>query len=54
MNKLSIINLYQYMTGLQPGFFMGGAYFKNQDQIINVTHATSEDTRGQSVQPTDY
>ena len=34
----------------------GEAYLKKRDQIINVwtiCYATSEDTRGQSVQPTD-
>ena len=35
-------------TGQYPGFFIGGAYLKNRDQIINVGrigHASSKDAR---------
>ena len=46
-----------YIRPVARIFFMGGAYFKYRDQIISVwiiRHGTSEVTRGQSVQPTDY
>ena len=34
---------YEY-AGLQPGFFMGGVYFKSKDQIINIG-MIDQDTR---------